>query len=147
MQSPPSHTNYLKPSYTDHPPASPFHYCCDAHTLAVFAPIFALFSSELTIQQLVLLGGHNILCVLSDVIAVHRPWKLAIPSIPTLFQTSNWSWIDHRALERITRCGKCLHDRRHPVVGVCLQLLRMPRASELPHRWMYSNHRALNVQD
>ena len=35
MQSLPSHTNCLKPSYTDHPPASPFHYCRDAHTLLV----------------------------------------------------------------------------------------------------------------
>ena len=35
MQSPPSHTNCLKPSYRGHPPASPFHYCRDAHTLLV----------------------------------------------------------------------------------------------------------------
>ena len=94
VQSPPSHTNCLKPSYTDHPP-SPFHHCCDAHRQLVFAPIFALFSSELIIQELVLLRGHHILCVLSCVMVVHLPWKLATPSMPTLSQTSNWSWTDH----------------------------------------------------
>ena len=53
------------------------------------------FSSELNMQQLVLLRGHHILCLLSCVIVVHLPWKLATPSMPTLSQTSNLSWIDH----------------------------------------------------
>ena len=89
VQSPPSHTNCLKPSYTDHPPASPFHHCCDAHRQLVFAPISALFSSELIIQELVLLRGHHNLCVLSCVMVVHLSWKIATPSMPTLSQTSN----------------------------------------------------------
>ena len=61
----------------------------------MFAPIFAFFSSELIIQQLVLLRGHHILCVLYNVIVFHLSWKLATLSMPTLFQTSNWSWTDH----------------------------------------------------
>ena len=59
-----------------------------------FQPVFAFFSSELNIQQLVLLRGHHILCELSSVTVVHLSWKLATPPMPTLSHTSNWSWID-----------------------------------------------------
>ena len=48
----------------------------------VFLSLLA-FSSELNMQQLVLLRGHHILCVLSSVTVVHLPWKLATPSMPT----------------------------------------------------------------
>ena len=71
----------------------PRHLACNAKR-SFFLSLLA-FSSELNMQQLVLLRGHHILCVLSCVIVVHLPWKLATPSMPTLSETSNWSWTDH----------------------------------------------------